>query len=184
MSRMQKRPSSRYLGLALCALGVVALPAQSVGKAGISPSHGCPAAAPAQPAAGDSSATGPLVPRHARRVVLCRYNGLDNTPASALAQARVLKGRARSRALQRRFNRLPATPDGARACPSDDGTVILARFYTGHAAPTTVTTHVLGCRDATSGTVTRTAIGSDRLINRLEALTGCVPTGRIPACED
>jgi hypothetical protein len=113
-----------------------------------------------------------LVPAGARRAVLCRYAGLNDPSPHALAGSGALRSRRRVRALATRFNRLPEPGPQARACPNDDGSVVIARFGYRRAPEVTVWTGLSGCSQVTNGALTRLAIGHPGLVARLKQLTG------------
>ena len=63
-------------------------------------------------------------------------------------------------------------PKGAIVCPNDVGTEILARFHYEDAPDDPVTVELSGCQGASNGHLRRLAARDQRLIRRLEALTG------------
>jgi hypothetical protein len=114
-----------------------------------------------------------LAPPGPGAIRLCRYSGLnDHPPMTLVSSALVGSAQVRHR-LVGRLDALPRPPAIA-ACPSDDGTAIVAHlaYPTGRAV--TIRVGLNGCRSVTNGDVWRTAAGSvgDRLIAQLERLSG------------
>jgi len=100
-----------------------------------------------------------LAPAGANSIQLCRYSGLNARPPLTLDRARLL-GRARPiKGLIGQFDKLPKAPTGAVACPSDDGSQIVAElgYRDGRGVPISV--GLTGCRTVTNGSVNRDASG-------------------------
>jgi hypothetical protein len=115
-----------------------------------------------------------LVPPGARGVLLCRYRGLNPRPerAGRLARSRRITDKAVVSRLVREFDALRPPPTGARACPSDDASMVIAFFAYRRAADVAVAIHLTGCADATNGRLQRTALyPGSTLIRHLKTLT-------------
>jgi hypothetical protein len=132
----------------------------------------CPATLPSMQAGANQHASFKLVPSGARHAVLCRYAGLNDPSPQTLAGSGALRSRRKVRALAKSFNRLPEPGSEPRSCPSDDGSVVIARFAYRHAPEVTVWTRLGGCNQVTNGALTRLALGHAALLARLQRLTG------------
>jgi len=119
-----------------------------------------------------------LAPPGAISIRLCRYAGLNARARLGLVSARTLTGASHVTALTRELDRLPSGPLGPVACPSDDGSQILAilSYPTGWTVP--ITMGLSGCNSVTNGIVRRTASGfgsppaaGPQLLAELERLT-------------
>ena len=155
--------------------------APAITPAGTTRPRACPPTAPAElPAPRWRAAHAELAPPGASAIRLCRYSGLNAHPRLRLTRMRLLTAPPTVRRTVADLGRLPAGPTGAVACPSDDGSQILARlaYPDGHAL--TISVALSGCGPVTNGSIRRTAaaIGvaphpRPRLIAELErALSG------------
>jgi hypothetical protein len=88
---------------------------------------------------------GALVPVAAREIVLCRYNGMNETPYGKLRTARVITNRATVAGWRRRFNALPAVRGGPRNCPMDDARLLRIAFVATPSSYVVLTTDLAGC---------------------------------------
>lgn len=132
----------------------------------------CPASDHRQLRSHARGASSTLVPGHPRRLLLCRYRGLQGKRAGwhRLIAHRRLSKQSTITGLQTRLNALPA-PSGTTVCPNDNGARIIAIFGYRHGAADPVTVALTGCPSATNGPVTRSAINAPALLRRLKALT-------------
>lgn len=124
-----------------------------------------------------SAARHRLAPPGASAIRLCRYSGLNVHPRLTLVSSRLIEGSGLVRELVSEFDRLPAPPAGATACPGDDGSQIAAllSYRGGHVV--TITVGLTGCDEVSNGSVQRTAEGfgspppfGPQLIAQLEGL--------------
>ncbi|MGI8571901.1 MAG: hypothetical protein ACR2L9_04640 [Solirubrobacteraceae bacterium] len=148
----------------------------------------CPSRDQPVPSSSTTGADATLVPAGARQVLLCRYRGfgVDPKPVGSgsfrLIAHHLVSTRATVKGLASELNALkPAT--GVRACPSDNGTAIIAFFRYGSApkADDPVTVDLSGCSSVTNGHLQRTAgtLSGLKLLRQLEALTALVaPAGK------
>lgn len=134
-----------------------------------------------------TGANATLVPAGARRVLLCRYSGLAGFPQPVgsarfrLIAHHIVTTPATVRSLATDLNALkPAI--GARACPSDNGTAIVAFFRYGSApkADDPVTIDLSSCSSVTNGLLQRTAgtVSGLRLVRQLKLLTPFASSSR------
>ena len=118
-----------------------------------------------------------LAPRGAVAIRLCRYSGLNSHPPLALVRARLITDRALVDRLVGELDRLPATR-GAVACPSDDGSQIVAQLAYDGGHRVAVRVGLSGCELVTNGSVHRIALGmgsppafGPQLVAQLKRLT-------------
>ena len=134
------------------------------------------------PAESWSPARHELAPAGATSIRLCRYAGLNSRPRLALVRS-VIRGAPRLvRELMREFDRLPVQGPGAIACPSDDGSQIVAVLAYPGSRVVKIAVHLTGCKQVTNGSVDRLAAGlgtppafGPQLVAQLERLTARVP---------
>lgn len=100
-----------------------------------------------------------LAPRGATSIQLCRYSGLNARPPLTLDRMRLLRASDLNATLIGQFDRLPAPPRGATACPADDLSQVVALLAYPHGRTVPVSVGLTGCRSVTNGTVQRTASG-------------------------
>ncbi len=100
-----------------------------------------------------------LAPAGPDAMRLCRYGGLNASPPNGLVHSRLVSGRAIITRLVGQFNQLPPFPPGAFACPSDDGTQILALLAYPNGKQVTIAVSLTGCEGVTNGDVDRVANG-------------------------
>lgn len=109
-----------------------------------------------------SGAATELVPPGPRQVLLCRYSGLNPTPAHAgrLLAHRLVISPATISELRARFNALRPFGPGAYSCPVDFGVTIIAffRYLPTPESDDPVTVDPGGCTPVTNGRITRTAM--------------------------
>jgi hypothetical protein len=122
-----------------------------------------------------------LVPPGPRQVLLCRYSGLNPTPADAnrLLAQRLIGSRQTVARLAGEFDALKPFQSGAYACPADFGVKIVAifRYLPTPRSDDPVTLDPNGCAGVINGRVTRTALVAPgpALIGQLDALTATGP---------
>ena len=121
-----------------------------------------------------------LVPVGAVSVTICRYRGLNDPSPRYVNQfvgSAALTDGQQVRSLGDQFNALPPPlPSGtAAACPSDDGSLLLAIFAYSQSTPNPVSVHPTGCSDATNGYITADMSfdAGQRLRTELQRMTGC-----------
>jgi hypothetical protein len=166
------------VGLGACSAGggmvpPADVPSASAAAAGVA-AGGCPPHNPAYVLNPGRGLSDNLVPVTARKLVLCRYSGMNATPALALAVTEVISDAGAVDTWRQRFNSLPAGPSGTRHCPAGFGESILAGFVA-ITSYTVVKVELLGCGLATNGSIIRdTYQATDpTFVTDLEALTGC-----------
>jgi hypothetical protein len=116
-----------------------------------------------------------LVPPKPRRLVLCRYAGLNDRhhDPGTLVRSHHVARRARIRRIARLFDWLKPPPEGPINCPADSGSKVLARFRYRGSPDDLVAQELSGCRFATNGHLVRWALSrpGPRLIDLLRRLT-------------
>lgn len=136
----------------------------------------CPAGDRSQLISTATGSDGALVPPGARQVLLCRYSGLNPTPADAgrLVAHRLIGYRQAIARLSGEFDALKPFQPGSYACPADFGVKIIAifRYLAASRSVDPVTLDPNGCAGVTNGRLVRTAIlaPGPSLIGQLEAL--------------
>ncbi len=120
-----------------------------------------------------------LAPAGASKIILCRYSGLNDRPASALIATRVIQNHRNVGDLVTGYNKLPQFPSAAIACPSDDASSILALLLYRSGKVVEVLAGLTGCEGVTNGDLKRTAAGfgtpgqyGPQLLIELERLLG------------
>ena len=164
------------------------------------PSSGCPARAPAARDAAGTSACPPsdrtpavssrpgarssLVPPGARRLLICRYSGLQSQlpkPFTLLASA-LVKSPTEAQRVGRELNALPP-PRPYAFCPADFGDAVVVHVLYASGAQDPVTIELSGCRTVSNGV--RSA-QSGAVATRLAALAPpprqASLTGRVQVC--
>ena len=119
----------------------------------------CARTAPSRVPAGSWALTREeLAPAGASAIRLCGYSGLNNHPPLRLARSVLRSDPSLVGELVQEFDRLPSA-QGAYACPSDDGSEIVAllAYPDGHGV--TVSVGLTGCETVTNGSVFRIAAG-------------------------
>jgi hypothetical protein len=150
----------------------------------------CPRTDKRLPGSQNPAAKRVLVPVRPRRLLLCRYHGLnpDLTRAGTLARSRRLDKRLTVKRLARKFNALksfaPCTnPSGCTiACPASDDTKVVAFFRYRRRADVPVVVEIGGCGNVSNGQLNRTAMyePGPKLVTELLTLTHCRRSG--PGC--
>jgi hypothetical protein len=115
-----------------------------------------------------------LVPSGTTGVLLCRYRGLGSLAKRwRLLGSRTLRAASKVGLLRAQLNGLPRAV-GVIACPSDDGSKIIAYFHYPGASDDVVSIGTSGCAPVSNGHVHRTAslASGVKLRQELEALTG------------
>jgi hypothetical protein len=136
----------------------------------------CPGNDRPLPRSNGEAAAETLVPPGFRGMLLCRYRGVSPTPdlAGTLAVSRRIKEEATVKRVAREFNALPPIPPGSgvAACPSDNGSTVIAFFHYARAPAVPVTANLRGCRSVTNGQAVRTALTApgERLLRHIENL--------------
>jgi hypothetical protein len=101
-----------------------------------------------------------LAPNGAHTIRLCQYSGLNAQRPLSLVHSRLLTQPAVVSGLVRRFDGLPRFPKGGGiACPSDDGSQIIALLTYPHGRRVRISVGEQGCNDVKNGSVVRTASG-------------------------
>ena len=174
-------------GLALAMAGLLsAAVAVSSGTAspaggGASPGHParCMQKEPRLPAEGWPPARRVLAPSGADQIRLCRYSGLNSHPRLALVRARLVDRAGLVAQLVKRLDGLPSGPGGPVACPSDDGSQIVALVAYPNGREVRISVGLRGCELVSNGSVHRTASGygpyprrGPRLLAELKWLVG------------
>jgi hypothetical protein len=120
----------------------------------------CSAAAPARrtspsgaasPANLPSPDVRPFVPVVARKMVLCRYNGMNESPRDGLRASRVIVGGAVVEQWRARFNRLRPVGPGPWSCPADVGSILRIAFVASPQSYVVLTADLSGCRFVSNG---------------------------------
>jgi hypothetical protein len=101
------------------------------------------------------------VPIVAGEMVLCRYNGLNDSPAGGLAASKTVTDGAVVEQWRTRFNRLPPAGLGLRSCPMDDEVVMRTAFIASPRSYVVLRVKLSGCRFVTSGAEIREAKDPD-----------------------
>lgn len=119
-----------------------------------------------------------LAPKGASALRLCRYSGLNDAAPLRLERSRLVTDQRLLTHLIDEFDALPPYPRGvAFACPSDDGSQLLALLDYPHGQRVTVAVDETGCQVVTNGDVGRLADGygntrvGPRLLAELNKLT-------------
>lgn len=119
-----------------------------------------------------------LAPAGASRIRLCRYSGLNNHPPLAPVRSVLVSAPSLVRKLVREFDQLPSQGPSAIACPSDDGSQILAVLAYPGSRVVTIAVHLQGCEEVTNESVARLAAGfgsppafGTKLVAQLKRLT-------------
>jgi hypothetical protein len=94
-------------------------------------------------------------PTGADAIRLCRYSGLNASPRTSLVRSRLLTDPALITSVVRQFDELPPFPAGGFACPSDDGSAILALLAYPNAKQVTIAVSLRGCQGVTNGNLVR-----------------------------
>ena len=150
-------------------LGVGIGPALSAPRRARQEPQLCPAKTPARIAPERSAAARrELAPPGVGSIALCRYSSLNDHPPLSLTHSRLISRQSIVRKLVREFDHLPRGPRGPVACPSDDGSEILALLRYPQGREVTISVHLTGCTPATNGSVSRMA--TQGLIAQLERL--------------
>jgi hypothetical protein len=122
----------------------------------------CPARARNPLTSTTSGAATELVPPGPRQVLLCRYSGLNPTPAHAgrLLAHRLVRSPRTISQLTARFDALRPFGSGAYSCPVDFGVTIIAffRYLPTPESDDPVSVDPGGCTPVTNGRITRTAM--------------------------
>jgi hypothetical protein len=106
----------------------------------------------------------------AATMVVCRYRGVNDTPALGLAGSAVIADAAAVESWRRRFLALPRVDLGKYHCPNDDGSAVLAAFP-GKDTVVVVRLALRGCQFVTIGRDdTRATTGSGSLRTDLPRL--------------
>jgi hypothetical protein len=100
-----------------------------------------------------------LAPTGPDAIRLCRYAGLNDPPPGRLVRSRLLSDSALVTRLVRQFNELPPFPPGGFACPSDDGSQILAQLAYPNGKQVTIAFELTGCQGVSNGDLVRIANG-------------------------
>ena len=108
-----------------------------------------------------------IAPHGPSAVRLCRYEGIDDSPASLERSVQVTRRRVLRR-LVRRLDALPVAA-GMYACPNDDGSQVVAHLAYPDGHRLTVAVGFSGCRLATNGR--RAGVATDALLRQLRRLT-------------
>lgn len=123
-----------------------------------------------------------LAPVGASAIRLCRYSGGNDHPPRALVHSVLLSASNLVRDLVREFDELPSQGPGGIACPSDDGSQIVALLAYPGGQLDRIAVHLAGCQEATNGSVFRLALGvgsppafGPQLVAQLERLTASEP---------
>jgi hypothetical protein len=125
-----------------------------------------------------------LLPRGAAVIRLCRY-GASST-SLRLRKTRLIRSQRVVLHLEKEFDALPEQPPGGETspCPADNAASVwaYASYFRGHRA--TVAVSLTGCKEAGNGYLVASASEGPgqrpsrlgpRLVEDLEALTGCAP---------
>jgi hypothetical protein len=135
-----------------------------------------------------------LAPKGATALRLCGYSGINSATALRLTRSRLVTDKKLVTHLVDEFDALPPYPKGAVfACPSDDGSQVLALLGYPHGQRVIVAVDETGCQVVTNGDVMRLANGyantpvGPRLVAQLKDLTAPVGgdahvTGLIRLC--
>jgi hypothetical protein len=123
-----------------------------------------------------SGAKAQLVPSGARRVLVCRYGGLNSGFFKMrLVNLRLVLDAATVTRLANEFNALKPFPTGSISCPADFGQNIIAIFSyrPGPRSDDPVTVDTSGCAPVTNGNLTRTAMfqPGPALLGQLKGMT-------------
>jgi hypothetical protein len=103
------------------------------------------------------AATRKLAPVGATAIRLCRYGGLNDHPRLKLLNAALVINRRTVGHVIQEFDSLKQGPAGSVACPSDDGSQILALVAYPRAHRVTISVGLTGCSRVVNGDVSRTA---------------------------
>lgn len=135
-------------------------------------SGGCPLTDHPRATSSDPRTRTTLVPGGPTGLTLCRYRGLNPQPkrAGTLLRSRRIDNAAKIAQLASALSGLPPFPAGGFACPSDDGSEIVARFTYPHAPVDPVVVDLTGCQGVGNGHVERW-LKDPMLIRELQKLT-------------
>jgi hypothetical protein len=97
----------------------------------------------------------PLVPIVASRMILCRYNGMNEAPIGGLRHAEVVTDGTLVERWRSRFNHLRALPSRPRSCPLDDARELRIAFVASPQSYVVLATRLSGCGIVTNGVEAR-----------------------------
>jgi hypothetical protein len=130
----------------------------------------CPQQEPPYVANQGKGLDGTLVPVIPDKLIVCRYDGLNEPRPLALAGERTLTDSTSVTSWRKRFNALPKLGSGRFNCPNDDESAVLAGFLGHRSTATVVRVALRGCQFASNGAISRSAGGSGTFLTDLSHL--------------